>query len=174
MPGGVGAAPGVGAAGGLAGKATIGSTTFVKGDLSGDEDVVIAGQFEGAIDLPNHTLTIIESGQVRANIQAAVVVVQGEATGDVVGVTKVVVVRTGRVRGNIKSPSVIIDDGAVFNGSIDMDMPGAAGADGVAGSGARRGGAAAGERGNAGKEAGGDASRGVGGAPQSAQPRPAS
>lgn len=158
--------------GGAGAKAAIGPTTFAKGELSGDEDVVIAGQFEGEIDLPNHTLTIVEGGQVRANINAAVVVVQGEATGDVVGGTKVVVVRTGRIRGNIKSPSVILDDGAMFNGSIDMDMPGAESAHGSVASSARS--TAAGGRGDAGKEAGGDAGSGTRGAPQPAQPRPAS
>ena len=103
--------------------ATIGRTIFIKGELSGDEDVVIAGQFEGAIDLSNQSLTVVEGGQVRADVKAHVVVIQGEVTGDVEGVEKVVIVRTGRMQGNIKSPRVILEDGAQFKGSIDMDPP---------------------------------------------------
>lgn len=103
--------------------ATIGRTIFIKGELSGDEDVVIAGQFEGAIDLPNHSLTVVEGGQVRADVKTHVVVIQGEVTGDVEGVEKVVIVRTGRMQGNIKSPRVILEDGAQFKGNIDMDPP---------------------------------------------------
>ena len=109
-----------------AAAATIGPTIFIKGDLSGDEDVVIAGQFEGAIDLPNQSLSVVEGGQVRADVKAHMVVIQGEVTGDVEGVEKVTIVRTGRMQGNIKSPRVILDDGALFKGNIDMDPPQAA------------------------------------------------
>ena len=109
-----------------AATATIGPTIFIKGQLSGDEDVVIAGQFEGAIDLPNQSLSVVEGGQVRADVKAHMVVIQGEVTGDVEGVEKVTIVRTGRMQGNIKSPRVILDDGALFKGNIDMDPPQAA------------------------------------------------
>lgn len=176
-PGAVGAGPVGGAAGGPVGgamgaKAAIGPTILVKGELSGDEDVVIAGQFEGEIDLPNHTLTIVEGGQVRANIQADNVVVQGEATGDVTGFARVVVVRTGHVRGNIKSRSVIIEDGAVFNGSIDMTGPEAEGAGAAqrASAPSRSRAAASGDAGGAGRAAGDGA--GAKGAPQPAQSKP--
>ncbi len=175
-PGAVGAGPVGGAATGPVGaKAAIGPTILVKGELSGDEDVVIAGQFEGEIDLPNHTLTIVEGGQVRANIQADNVVVQGEATGDVTGFARVVVVRTGHVRGNIKSRSVIIEDGAVFNGSIDMTGPEAEGAGatqrgGTSAAGRSRA-AGSGDAGGAGRAAG-DGAGGVKGAPQAAQSKP--
>lgn len=110
--------------GGISGpKAAVGPTIFVKGQLAGDEDVLIAGQFEGTVDLPNHSLTVVESGQVRADVRAHAVVVQGELTGDVVGLESVMVVRAGQMKGNIKSPRVILEDGAEFNGSIDMAVP---------------------------------------------------
>ena len=172
--GAVGAGPVGGAAAGPVGaKAAIGPTILVKGELSGDEDVVIAGQFEGEIDLPNHTLTIVEGGQVRANIQADNVVVQGEATGDVTGFARVVVVRTGHVRGNIKSRSVIIEDGAVFNGSIDMTGPEAEGAGAAqrASAPSRSRAAGSGDAGGAGRAAG-DGAGGAKGAPQPAQSKP--
>lgn len=101
--------------------ATIGATIVIKGDVYGDEDVVIAGEFEGSIDLPNHALTVTESGRVRADVKANVVEIQGEVNGDVDGADKVLITRTGRMQGNIKSPRVILDDGAKFKGSIDMD-----------------------------------------------------
>lgn len=101
--------------------ATIGATIVIKGDVYGDEDVVIAGEFEGSIDLPNHALTVTESGRVRADVKANVVEIQGEVNGDVDGADKVLITRTGRMQGNITSPRVILDDGAKFKGSIDMD-----------------------------------------------------
>ena len=102
-------------------KAIIGATIVIKGELSGDEDVVIAGEFEGTIDLPNHCLTVVGRGQVRADIKANVVEIQGEVQGDVDGVDKVWITKTGRMQGNITSPRVILDDGAIFKGRIDME-----------------------------------------------------
>lgn len=102
-------------------KATIGPTIVINGRISGDEDVVISGQCEGTISLPKHTLTIQPSGHVRADVVANVVQVEGQVEGDVDGVDKVVLTATGRMEGNIKAPRVIVNDGAKFKGSIDMD-----------------------------------------------------
>ena len=102
-------------------KATIGPSIVIKGELSGDEDIVIAGEFEGSIDLPNQAVTVTESGQVRADVKANVVEIQGEVHGDVDGVGKVLIAKTGRMQGNIVSPRVILDDGAKFKGNIDMN-----------------------------------------------------
>lgn len=102
-------------------KATIGPSIVIKGELSGDEDIVIAGEFEGSIDLPNQAVTVTESGQVKADVKANVVEIQGELHGDVDGVGKVLITKTGRMQGNIVSPRVILDDGAKFKGNIDMN-----------------------------------------------------
>lgn len=104
-----------------AAKATIGPTLVVKGDLSSDEDLVIAGEFEGSIDVSNVTLTITASGRVHADVKANVVEIEGEVAGDVNGLDKVVIAKTGRMEGNIISPRVILDDGAKFRGRIDMN-----------------------------------------------------
>ena len=102
-------------------KATIGPTIVINGNISGDEDVIISGQCEGTINLPKHTLTIQSSGHVRADVSANVVQIEGQVEGDVDGVDKVVLTATGRMEGNIKAPRVIVNDGAKFKGSIDMD-----------------------------------------------------
>src|SRR3990172_11075493 len=55
----------------------LGRTLVLKGDLSGNEDLLIEGKFEGSIDLQDHCLTVGPEGQVKAEIHAARVVVQG-------------------------------------------------------------------------------------------------
>ena len=102
-------------------KATIGPTIVIDGRVSGDEDMVISGKCEGTISLPKHTLTIQSGGHVRADVVANVVQIEGQVEGDVDGVDKVVLTATGRMEGNIKAPRVIVNDGAKFKGSIDMD-----------------------------------------------------
>ena len=99
----------------------IGSTIKIKGDISGEENLVIEGKVEGTVSLEGHDLSVGQSGEVRADIAASIVRIDGEVTGDITGVEKVVVSKNGRVKGNIVAPRVTLEDGAKFKGSIDMD-----------------------------------------------------
>ncbi len=99
----------------------IGSTIKIKGDVTGDEDLLIEGSVEGTIDLAAHEVTVGESGKVKANIKGKIVIVNGQVVGDITGGEKVVISKTGDMRGNIVTPRMSLEDGAVFKGSIDMD-----------------------------------------------------
>ena len=99
----------------------IGQTIKVKGSITGNENLIIEGTVDGSVDIPQHDLTIGESGQVTANVNAKTVKVDGQVTGDVVGTEKVIISKTGRVNGNLIAPRVTLEDGAKFKGSIDMD-----------------------------------------------------
>jgi len=99
----------------------IGPSIVIKGTVSGDEDLVIQGKVEGTIDLRDHEVSVGQSGKVHADINAKVVKVDGEVSGDISGNEKVVISKSGNVRGNIVAPRVTLEDGAIFKGSIDMD-----------------------------------------------------
>lgn len=101
--------------------ATIGPSIFIKGDLSGDEDLVIEGRVEGKIDLKQHNVTIGKNGRVNADVYGNTVVVEGEVDGNLFAQLQAVVRQSGAVRGNITAPRVILEDGARFRGSVDMD-----------------------------------------------------
>ena len=103
------------------GKAVIGATIKIKGDLSGDEDLLIEGRVEGTVKLDKHDLTVGESANVKANVTAKVVRVEGEVIGDVRGIERIVIAQVGRVQGNLSAPRVVVEDGAKFRGSIEMD-----------------------------------------------------
>ncbi len=102
----------------------IGPGIHIKGDVTGDEDLVIKGSVEGTISLSANEVTVSDSGKVKADIRAKVVVISGEVTGDVSGSEKVIISKSGNVRGNIIAPRMTLEDGAVFKGSIDMDPGG--------------------------------------------------
>jgi len=99
----------------------IGASIKIKGDVTGDEDLVIQGQVDGTISLKGHNVTISQSGKVRANIVAKQIIVEGQLNGDMNGDEKVVIRQTGNVHGNIVSPRVTLEDGAMFKGSIEME-----------------------------------------------------
>jgi cytoskeletal protein CcmA (bactofilin family) len=100
--------------------AMIGASIKIKGDITGEENLVVEGQVEGQINLANHDLTIGDSGQVTADLKAKTVQIHGTVNGDIAGSELVVVSKTGRVLGNIVAPRVTLEDGAQFKGSIDM------------------------------------------------------
>lgn len=101
--------------------ATIGPSIRIKGDLTGEENLIIEGQIEGNIHLDKNDLTIGSNGRVKANIKAKAVIVEGQVEGDIIGKEKVILRRTGNMRGNIVAPRVTLEDGAMFKGSIEME-----------------------------------------------------
>lgn len=100
--------------------ANIGKSISIKGDLTGNEDMVIEGKVEGKVDLPNNELTIGANGEVKAELNAKAVVVIGRVIGDVVGIDRVEIQSTGRVEGNVTSPKLIVAEGAQLDGAIQM------------------------------------------------------
>ena len=99
----------------------IGPSIQIKGEVTGDENLVIQGKVEGTIDLGGCEVSIGQSGKVSADIKANIVKVDGEVAGDISGSEKVIISQSGNVRGNIVAPRVTLEDGAIFKGSIDMD-----------------------------------------------------
>ena len=107
-------------------KARIGAGLVLKGELCGEDDVIIEGRLEGKITLKQHSVIIEESGRVDADITASSICVAGEVHGNLHGTEQVVLLKTGRVEGNISAKSVTLETGAQFKGSIDMETVGKA------------------------------------------------
>jgi cytoskeletal protein CcmA (bactofilin family) len=103
-------------------RATIGSSIVIKGDVSGEEDLLIQGQVEGTISLGKYQVVIGEVGKVKANISSRTVVIEGAVEGDLEGEEMVILRPSARVRGNIVAPRVVLEDGAIFKGSIEMSF----------------------------------------------------
>ncbi|NND44013.1 MAG: polymer-forming cytoskeletal protein [Xanthomonadales bacterium] len=101
--------------------AMIGAGISINGDISGEENLVIEGKVEGKINLPGHQIEVGKAGRVHADIVAKFIKVEGEMQGDIDGKEKVIIASSGNVRGNITAPRVMLEDGAIFKGSIDIN-----------------------------------------------------
>jgi len=99
----------------------IGRTIAIRGNLSGNEDLVVEGRIEGAISLSNH-LTVDESGVVEADIDVEDLTVNGTVRGSIRSARGVTISATARVLGDVQAASVVIEDGAQFKGRIEMDF----------------------------------------------------
>lgn len=100
--------------------ANIGKSISIKGEVTGDEDLVVEGRVDGRIELKNHQLTIGPNGDVKAEIAAKQVVVIGRIAGNVVATERVEIRETGRVDGDLVAPRLLIQEGAQVNGAITM------------------------------------------------------
>jgi cytoskeletal protein CcmA (bactofilin family) len=97
----------------------IGAKTTVKGDLVGDEDIVIDGHVEGQIRI-SRDLRIGQSGSVKATVEAQSVVIGGELIGDCTATNRIEIQVSGKLTGNIRAPKIVIAEGAMFRGNSDM------------------------------------------------------
>jgi cytoskeletal protein CcmA (bactofilin family) len=121
-------------------RATIGPSIFIKGDLTGDEDLIIEGRVEGKVDLKQNNVTVGRNGRVKADVFGRVVTIEGEVDGNVFAQEQAVLRQSGAIRGNITSPRVVLEDGSRFKGTIDMEPKGGAGRIGPADAGKPMGG----------------------------------
>jgi cytoskeletal protein CcmA (bactofilin family) len=106
--------------------ANIGQSIVFKGELSGEEDLEIDGQVEGSVKLANNELTVGANGNLKAEVTAKSIVVVGRVQGDLTATERIEIQSTGIVDGDIRAPRLVIQEGAVLNGGIDMSKGGAA------------------------------------------------
>lgn len=102
-------------------KAVVGPSIKIKGELTGEEDLMIQGRVEGRIELKKNNVTVGKKGSVQADIYGKIISVEGEVEGDLFGEEKIIVRKSGMVRGNMTAPRVNLEDGARFKGAIDME-----------------------------------------------------
>jgi cytoskeletal protein CcmA (bactofilin family) len=103
----------------------LGPTLRFRGELSAQEDLLVQGSVEGSI---THTqsLTIGTDGSMKGDIRARVIVIDGKVDGDLYATESVNIRATARVKGNVFAPRIAIQDGAFFQGQVEMQPSGAA------------------------------------------------
>lgn len=104
----------------------LGKSFRFKGELSGTEDIFIDGQVEGSIHLSSQVVTIGPNGNVNAEIQAREMIVHGKLKGNAQAQDRIEVTRTGSVQGDMSMARISIQDGAFFQGRVDIRVPAAA------------------------------------------------
>jgi cytoskeletal protein CcmA (bactofilin family) len=92
---------------------------FLRGELRGEDDLIIEGRVEGEVTLKKH-LTIETTGVVVANVATQNITIKGELRGDMTALDKVEIHDGALVVGNIVAPRIVIAEGARFKGHIDM------------------------------------------------------
>ena len=100
--------------------ASIGSSVFIKGNLTADEDVTMDGQVEGHIDVPGHTLTVGPNAKVNATVAANMMTVFGTVSGTLVVHERLDVRNGATIEGEVTCARISIQDGAIVTGKMTM------------------------------------------------------
>jgi len=103
------------------GSTIIGPSLSIKGEITGEGDLMVQGQVEGTIDFKNGNVSIGRTGCIKADIKGKSITIEGEVEGNLLGEKKIVLRPSGRVRGDMRAPAINLEEGAKFKGNIAME-----------------------------------------------------
>jgi cytoskeletal protein CcmA (bactofilin family) len=98
----------------------VGGGTLVTGEANFKALMRVDGHLSGRITSSSGTLIVGANGKVDANIEVAIAVVHGTVNGDIIATQRLELGRAAKLNGNIQTPSLIIEQGALFEGSCKM------------------------------------------------------
>ena len=98
----------------------VGHGTTLTGETDFHAMLRVDGHLIGTVSSESGTLIIGTNGHVDANIMVAAAMVNGTVNGDIFATEKLHLGRTARVMGNIQSPRLIVEEGAILEGSCNM------------------------------------------------------
>jgi cytoskeletal protein CcmA (bactofilin family) len=99
-----------------------GQTIVIKGEISGSEDLTIAGRVEGQINLKGRVLTLAPGSFVKGDISAGTVVVSGKVDGSIAASSRLDIRETASIEGTLTAPCLLIVDGAQVNATVEMPV----------------------------------------------------
>ena len=98
----------------------VGSGTVVTGEANFKAMMRVDGHLSGRINSTSGTLIVGANGKVDANIEVAIAIVHGTVNGDIIATQRLELGRAAQLNGNIQTASLMIEPGAVFEGSCKM------------------------------------------------------
>jgi cytoskeletal protein CcmA (bactofilin family) len=98
----------------------VGNGTELTGEASFKGMLRVDGHLSGKVNSEGGTLIVGNNGQVDADIEVAIATIHGTVNGDITASQRLELGRAAKVNGNIQTPSLVIEQGAVFEGSCRM------------------------------------------------------
>jgi len=102
------------------GQTYVGPNVSLRGELTGDDDILLDGHVEGSVNVAR-SFRVGAEGRVHADVTARTVVIGGKVVGNVTASDRVELLPSGVLEGNIRAPKIVIADGAQFKGSVEME-----------------------------------------------------
>ncbi len=102
------------------GSSRIGAGLKIRGEISGNGDLVLDGEASGKLRINGARVTVGPTGKVQADIEAREIVINGTVQGNLKAEARLRLGASSQVEGAIAAPSVGIDDGARFRGKVEV------------------------------------------------------
>lgn len=99
----------------------IGEDCEFKGSINSQQSVRIEGTMEGDINAQGEVHIGVKS-KVKANIHAKRVIISGEVIGNIEAISGLEITKTGRVYGDIAGDRLLIEEGGIYKGKVNMDV----------------------------------------------------
>ena len=100
---------------------TIGASLVITGEVTSREDITIHGRIKGQISMEDGGLLVGPSANVEADVHGAKVTIHGTFSGDIAAAERVELTPTANVKGTLLAPVVFLQEGALFNGAIEVE-----------------------------------------------------
>jgi cytoskeletal protein CcmA (bactofilin family) len=97
----------------------IGRTLVVRGQITGQESLVIRGRVHGDVILPDNNVFVDPEGRVEGNIHALTIRVEGRVSGVLRGDQRILIRASAEVDGDIVSPRITLEEGCRYRGRVD-------------------------------------------------------
>ena len=98
----------------------IGHDAHVKGEINTKGAVRIDGEFDGKLNAKGDVF-VGEGSKITGNIVGARVVVSGDVNGNIIANDGLEITKSGRVYGDITGDKLLIDEGAIYKGKVNME-----------------------------------------------------
>jgi len=102
------------------GQARIGKSVVIRGEVKGNEDLIIDGRVEGTVTLTESRLTVGPNANVAADLSARDVLILGQVLGNIVATGRVELRAGCTVEGDVRALRLAVEDNAVFRGKVDL------------------------------------------------------
>ncbi len=99
----------------------IGPSLIITGELTSQEEVTIHGLVKGQIRMKEGSLLVAPSGNVAADVHGTRVTIHGTLSGNVAAAERIELTPTAHVNGTLITRAIVLQDGATFNGQLDVD-----------------------------------------------------
>jgi len=104
------------------GSTVIGKSVVVRGELSGNEDLYMDGDLEGAITLADSRLTLGPNARVVADLVVRDLIVFGNLKGNVRASGRIELRQSAVVSGDIVASRLSIEDSALIQGNVELTV----------------------------------------------------
>jgi cytoskeletal protein CcmA (bactofilin family) len=98
----------------------VGNGTTLTGEANFKGMLRVDGALSGRVSSADGTLIVSTNGRVDANVEVAVAQIFGTVNGDIIASKRIEMGRVAKVTGNIQAPALVIENGAIFEGSCRM------------------------------------------------------